>query len=45
MKLQWKSISEDQEERFSEFRDRKALVGLFFYCNSHIHYEVPEAPL
>uniref|UniRef100_A0A914WEE1 Rab-GAP TBC domain-containing protein n=1 Tax=Plectus sambesii TaxID=2011161 RepID=A0A914WEE1_9BILA len=26
MKLQWKSISEDQEGRFGEFRDRKALV-------------------
>ncbi|KAI1726786.1 rab-GTPase-TBC domain-containing protein [Ditylenchus destructor] len=26
MKLQWMSISEDQERRFSDFRDRKALI-------------------
>uniref|UniRef100_F1KQE8 TBC1 domain family member 15 n=2 Tax=Ascaris suum TaxID=6253 RepID=F1KQE8_ASCSU len=27
MKLQWKTISEDQESRFAEFADRKALIG------------------
>ncbi|GBP79556.1 TBC1 domain family member 15 [Eumeta japonica] len=26
MKLQWRSITEDQESRFSEYRDRKSLV-------------------
>ncbi|CAD5212489.1 unnamed protein product [Bursaphelenchus okinawaensis] len=26
MKLQWMSINEDQENRFAEFRDRKALI-------------------
>lgn len=27
MKLQWKSITADQENRFSDFRDRKSLIG------------------
>lgn len=27
MKLQWKSISVDQENRFTDFRDRKSLIG------------------
>ncbi|VDM39880.1 unnamed protein product [Toxocara canis] len=27
MKLQWKTINEDQESRFTEFADRKALIG------------------
>ena len=28
MKLQWKSMSADQESRFSELRDRKSLIGI-----------------
>jgi len=28
MKLQWKSIDEDQESRFSDLRDRRSLIGL-----------------
>lgn len=28
MKLQWKTISKDQESRFSEFAARKALIGI-----------------
>jgi hypothetical protein len=27
MKLQWKSMSKEQENNFVDFRDRKALVG------------------
>jgi hypothetical protein len=28
MKLQWKSITPDQEKRFAAIRDRKCLIGL-----------------
>ena len=31
MKLTWKSISEDQESRFLDFSNRKALVGAFLF--------------
>lgn len=34
MKLQWMSITEDQENRFSGFRDRKALIGWFVIFRS-----------
>ena len=27
MKLQWKSMTQDQENRFSDYRDRKSLIG------------------
>lgn len=27
MKLQWKSMTAEQESRFSDFRDRKTLIG------------------
>jgi hypothetical protein len=29
MKMQWSTISEEQEERFHAFRDFKSLVGTF----------------
>jgi len=32
MKLQWKSIDDDQESRFSDLRDRRSLIGMFVYC-------------
>jgi hypothetical protein len=31
MKLQWKSISTDQEHRFSDFRERKSLIGTIIF--------------
>lgn len=31
IKLQWKTIFEDQENRFTDFRDRKALIGPEFF--------------
>ncbi|VDN04437.1 unnamed protein product [Thelazia callipaeda] len=34
MKLQWKTINEDQESRFSEFAARKALIGVRCISNS-----------
>ena len=39
MKLQWKSISADQEKRFSMIRDRKGLIGNTV-CRMHICCEI-----
>lgn len=31
MKLQWKSVVPEQEERWAGFRDRKAIVGTYTF--------------
>lgn len=38
MKLQWRTISEDQEKRFSEYRDRKALIGTWLLFLKWLSY-------
>lgn len=42
MKLQWQMVTPAQEARFSDFRDRKSLIGKFFclfsiiFCSMHV---------
>jgi hypothetical protein len=38
MKLQWKSKTLVQENNFSNYRDRKNLIGIFFICKIAINY-------
>lgn len=33
MKLQWKSVSEEQEKRNSRLRDYRSLIGKFMFRN------------